>query len=76
MSVPGRERAGGEERHAGEAGMRGRDGGNKIREQERRREGGGDHLRHGGAQPLTPGLSCLFVFVICVRFKHVLKMQT
>lgn len=44
MSAPGRERAGGEERHAGEAGMRGRDGGDKIREQERRerRRGGED----------------------------------
>lgn len=34
MSVRRRERVGGEERHAGEAGMRGRDEGNKIREQE------------------------------------------
>lgn len=68
MSVPGRERAGGEERrHAGEAGMRGRDGGNKIREQEggEEVEGGCDHLCHGGPPPDTQALLCILIFELC-----------
>lgn len=41
MLVLGRERAEGEERHAEEAGMRGRDGENRIRvRREERRRGG------------------------------------
>lgn len=60
MSVPGRE--GSEERrHAGEAGVRGRDDGNKIREQEGRTggKGGGDDLCDGRAPP-SRGVSYLF----------------
>lgn len=49
MLVPGRERAEGEERHAEEAGMRGRVGENKIREQKE----GGDHFCHGEAHLQT-----------------------
>jgi len=62
MSVPGRERAGGEgRRHAGEAGMPGR------RKQDPGAEGGGDHLNDGGAHPLTPRLCDVF----CIHKVHV-----
>lgn len=42
--------------------MLGPDGGNKIREQEGG-EGGGDHLCHEGAHPLTPRLSYVFLYI-------------
>lgn len=55
-------------RHAGEAGMRGRDRGNKIQEQEGE-AGGGDHLSHGEAHPSDT--HAVFVFENFVDLRQV-----
>ncbi len=59
-----------ERRHAGEAGMRGRDGGNEEAGGEEKE--GGDHLCYGGVHPPdTSALLCIYIFFkkLCVLMK-------